>query len=425
MVTVDYDLHKLLATRDHDIRAQGIRQFVRRGPLQPHLLVSILLYMVRHGSRRGYARMLEAFWDEAHAFGLELPTEEAVSKQAFCQARKKLPAALVRDLLHTASDAFDDDHGSSLRWRGRRLLAVDGARRNIQPSDELRRAFGGPEGAHYPQIHVTTLFDVVGKVPLAVEVGPFGSDERAQLLRVLDRAREDDVLVLDAGYGSFDVFAALLDAGVDFACRMPASQTFTKLERFVASGDEEALLTLSPPEGSALSGTESIALRAVRVERLNDEFWVILTSLPADEFSVDDIAEAYALRWTIEEFYKLLVSDYFEQGFFHSRSADGVRQEVYAQMLFVVMTRNIAAVAADTHGVSYDELSQKAAILAVGDHLTRLVLHSTPATARANLKRLLKRIARARERLRPGRSYPRTSQLPLPRWGRNGRRGGA
>jgi hypothetical protein len=144
--------------------------------------------------------MLEALWGEARALGLELPCDEPVTAQAFSAARAKLPSSYLRGLLHEAADTFDRAHGERLRWMGRRLLGVDGAKRSVQGSDELRRAFGAPEGAHYPMFHLTTLFDVVGKVPLDAVLGRYGSDERVQLSKVLDRTRDGDVLVMDAGY---------------------------------------------------------------------------------------------------------------------------------------------------------------------------------------------------------------------------------
>ena len=388
------------------------------------MLLSLLLYLVRHGDRRGYERMLEAFWDEAQTFGLPLPTERPVSKQAFSQARKKLPADLVRELLHTASDSFDREHGSDFLWHGRRLLAVDGARHKVQASEELKRTFGGPAGAHYPFVHMSTLVDVLSKVPLDVEIGPYGSDERAQLLCVMERAEPGDVLVLDMGYGAFDIFVAMILAGVDFVCRVPATSTFKSVIDFAAGDCADTTITVDPPGSSVLRGTESIEVRAVRVERRDEAEWVLLTTLPQEDFTHADIADAYARRWEVEEYYKLLVAKYFDQGHFHAQSADGVRQEIYAQMLFVVLTRNIAAFAARAHDVPYEELSQKAAILAVGDHLTRIVLRRPASRAVADMTRLLRRIARARERPRPPRSSPRRSLQPGPKWGPKGRRTG-
>ncbi len=386
--------------------------------------MSLLLYQVTHGDRRGYARMLEAFWDEAECAGLELPRKEPVTAQAFSAARHKLPPQVVRALVHQAADAFDLEHGEALRFRGRRLLAVDGARRFVRRSPELHRHFGAPAGAHYPPTHVTTLFDVCAKVPVDVALGPVDACERRQLSKVLDRTRDGDVIVLDRGYPSFDVFMMLLSSGLDFVARMPMSQTFAVVETFVASGAREATIEIAPPTKSVLQGHAPIRLRVVREQRGEADPWILITTLPATDLGAADIAEIYRRRWEIEEFYKLLITKYFGQGQFHAKWVGGVEQEVYAQMLFVVITRTLMAAAARVADVPYEHLSQKAAVLAVGDHLTRIVLRSPPRQARETLVRLLTRIARALEKPRPGRSAPRRSLQPHSRWTARGRRGG-
>lgn len=368
--------------------------------------------------------MLEAFWDEAQVAGVELPREEPVTAQAFSAARRKLPPQLLRALVTEAARTFDDVHGDAFRFRGRRLLAVDGARRFVRRSPELERRFGKVRGAHYPQTLVTTLFDVTAKVPIDVVLGRAEDCERREFARVLDSTAEGDVLVLDRGYPSFDVFVMLLEAGVDFVARMPASQTFAAVEKFVAGTAPEAVIELGPSTKSVLQGHPPISLRIVRYEHKGATPWILVTTLAPQDFSVADLGEAYHRRWQIEEFYKLLVAKYFGQGHLHATWAGGVEQEIYAQMLFVTIARTLMALAAKTADVPFEHLSQKAAILAVGDHITRLVLRSPPETALATLRRLLHRISRALQRPRPGRSSPRRSLLPNSRWIASGRRGG-
>lgn len=402
----------------------GRRCFNRGGALTPALLVSLLLSQVRHGDRRGYARMLEAFWDEAHDAGLALTRDTPVSAQAFSQARHKLPPDAVRTLLHRAADAFDREHAQSFLFRGRRLLAVDGARRFVGRSAALERHFGSPAGAYYPQTHVTALFDVCSKVPVDVVLGPVDACERQQLSKVLDRTRKGDVIVLDRGYPSFDVFVMLIESGLDFVARMPMSQTFAVIEEFVASGAREAVIEVPPSKKSVLQGHPPLRLRVVREQRGDADPWILITTLSQDDFDAAAIAEIYGLRWPIEEFYKLLVTKHFGQGKFHAKWVGGIEQEIYAQMLFVVITRSLMATVATAADVPYEVLSQKAAILAVGDHLTRLVLRSPPDRALVSFERLLRRLARALERPRPGRSWPRRSLQPQTRWTPSGRRGG-
>jgi hypothetical protein len=172
--------------------------------------------MVADANRRGYRHLIDAFWDEAQSFGLGLPCDEPVSSAALCKARQKITPELMRDLLHQASDSFDEQFGADKRWFGRRVLAVDGCKVNLQRSDELAHAFGVPHGAHCPQVLVSTLFDLVAKVPHDIRVAPHASCERLEMVMMLNRLNPGDVLVLDRGYPSFAVLMTLIEHGIDF-----------------------------------------------------------------------------------------------------------------------------------------------------------------------------------------------------------------
>ena len=125
------------------------------------------------------------------------------------------------------------------------------------------------------------------------------------------------------------------------------------------------------------------------------------------------------MRWEAEEFYKVTKADDFDQRQLHARGAQGVRQEILAQALFAAIARFLLANAAKESGET-GELSMKAGVLATANYLTRLLL-GDPEHASRWLRRLLARLARARYVRRPGRSFPRRSFKPKPRWGPRGR----
>ena len=68
----------MLATSSTPSHRRDPRDFSRGGPLQPELLTTLLLYMVGDAGRSGYRHLLDAFWDEARSYGLELPTDKPV-----------------------------------------------------------------------------------------------------------------------------------------------------------------------------------------------------------------------------------------------------------------------------------------------------------------------------------------------------------
>ena len=139
--------------------------------------------MVGDGNRRGYRHLLDAFWDQARSFGIPLPTSSPVSAAAFCQARAKLDHEFVRALLHDVVERFETSFPEDSVWHGRRVLAVDGTRLNVQRSPDLDRAFGRQSQGHCPQALASVLFNVASKMPMDVVVESFATSERELLLR--------------------------------------------------------------------------------------------------------------------------------------------------------------------------------------------------------------------------------------------------
>lgn len=410
----------LAKASDSSLRARP-RDFSRDGQLTPDLLVVLLLFMAGDSNRRGYRHILDAFWDECASHGVLLPTKEPVSASAFCQARGKLPTKLLRQILHGAAEKMESTFRRNSRWNGRRVFAVDGCKVNLQRSEELDARFGRPEGGHVPQATVSALVNVMAKIPTDIVIGPYAACERQLLLGHLDVLRAGDVVVLDRGYPSHEVLRILLSNKIDFLVRVPADHTFAAVTDFRESGGDDYRVVI-PPASDSRRGAEPIELRAVRLTNPQGEHSYYLTSLRRAHYSRADIAEIYHLRWQAEELFKTQKSVYFDQRQFHAKSALGVQQEVLAQAIYVVVARFLLAAAAKKLDADYDHLSVKSAVLALADYLTRLCLDD-PQRAVHFLPRLLERIARTRDKRRPGRSCPRRSFKPGPRWGPNGRRG--
>ena len=148
--------------------------------------MTLLLYMVADGSRRGYGHLLEDFWDEARTHGLDLPTDEAVSAASFCNARRKITPDLLKQILQSLvfSDLASDSHEDH-RWNGRKVFAIDGTKWTVPRNDDLMRHFGSTSSGHYPQALVSVLYDVCAGLPVDVEVSPYASSERTHLFDML------------------------------------------------------------------------------------------------------------------------------------------------------------------------------------------------------------------------------------------------
>lgn len=377
--------------------------------------------MVGDANRRGYSHLLDAFWDECASHGVPLPTDRPVSASAFCQARAKISTALLRRVLQETASKFEQSFRATSRLHGRRVFAVDGSKMNLQRSPDLDARFGRPAGGHVPQATVSSLVNLASGVPHDVTIGPYGACERQLLLDHLVALRPKDVLVLDRGYPSHEILRLLLDAGIDFVVRVPALSTFTAIDVFRdSSGDDYRVLVNAAPDPRR--GHEAIELRAVKLTNPGGDESFFLTTLRRTDFPRAQIEELYRKRWEVEEHYKLEKASYFDQRQFHARSPLGVQQEILAQAIYVAVARFLLAAAATHVDAPYHALSVKSAVLALSAYLTRLCLDD-PDRALLCIPRLLARIATTRDKRRPGRSSPRRSFKPGPRWGPNGRRG--
>lgn len=379
--------------------------------------------MVSSAGRRGYRHLADAFWAEAESFGLPLGTPP-VSGPAICEARRKIKPEHLKALIQQTAATFDERFGSALRWRGRRVFAVDGTKINLQRGDDLASHFGVPPGASCPQMLVSTLFDVISKVPIDVVVGRWASSERLHLIELLKHLRPGDLLVLDRGYPSFDLLCQLKATGIDFIMRTQATTGFAAVRDFVRrNGDDENILITRPKNGSKAI-RKDIEVRTINGQGPLGVKTVLLTSLPRKQFSRATIGQAYKLRWEIEEFYKLVKNDYLGQGQFHSKTPVGIEQEVHAVALFVAITRYLMGAAAEEHHEPYESLSPKSGILGLADNIVRLILGADARSAPEVLGQILRRIIRTKDPKRPGRLCPRRSYLPTRKWGPHGRYGG-
>jgi hypothetical protein len=301
-------------------------------------------------------------------------------------------------------------------------MAVDATQHPVQRTPELWKEFESPSGGHTPQIMVSVLFDVVAKVPVDAVIAPCTSDERVLLAPLLSSTCEGDILLLDRGYPSYAVIDLLFERKLDFVMRVRTTEGFAAVEQFLRSGKAEADIVLTPESRKRTLPFAERTVRGVRRVGPDGEPQVFLTTLSRRQFSHAAICDFYRRRWQIELFYRLEKSDYIGPHQFHAKSPDGVRQEVYAFLLFTAISRTLMAAAARACDKPYERISQKRSLLATARALTVLLLDSEPADARRHLAALLDHIA---ARLDPNprqRACPRVSFKPRSRWGPGGHR---
>lgn len=291
------------------------------------------------------------------------PEALTVDKSAITRARKKLPWTVFEELLpqfvSAAYQAWPDHKHYS--WKGFSVFAIDGSRYHLPATDELKHTFdpfcglNSPSLNHFPQCLVSTVIDVFRRIPIARSiVGLHESHEREQAKKLLPAIPKNGVVLMDRGYPSYDLlnhFQRLYQGF--FVFRSPARSTFPGVEKFIRSGQSEAIINVGPSANrwQEMNKTERIEcapieLRVMRLTAADGSLSVLITNLKdRQKYPVTDIQKLYYQRWRIEEQYRdEKTAFHIEQ--FHSKNRNGILQELYAILIMTVITRTLMTLSA-------------------------------------------------------------------------------
>jgi len=384
---------------------QSPTAFTRKRALPFVLLVLFLVNLVK----RALQDELDAYFNlERHA----VVAERVVTKSAFCQARQKLRASAFVELNNVQTQYFYQ-HFPFQTWHGWRLLGLDGSTAELPATPDIIAHFG--YWGDQPLARVSQLFDVLNQLTLDAWIGPKTRDERECAAHHLTHVQPGDLLLLDRGYPAFWLFVLLLSTGAHFCARMPRG-LWNEVDRFVASGQREQRVTLTPgyqaqQECQARQlPTTPLQVRLLRIGLDSGESEVLATSL------LDSIAYPYALfkelyhqRWPVEEDYKGLKLR-AEVENWSGKSTLAVQQDFYAK-LFTTNLTVILTQPAQTQVTQQSQTKRYAyrvnfayALSLMKDTIVQLLCQSSISDLLAALWQAMRHTT---EPIRPGRKAPR------------------
>jgi hypothetical protein len=399
------------------------RFFTRERRLNLEITLSLLLNMVRPGARVGYQQVIDRFFSDT---GLAFP-EQGVAKPpdkaAFHRARKKIPVEVCQILFARATEYAQTlaRQQAKLTWNGFRVCAIDGTKKNLPHSPELRAYFDAPGQAHFPQMITGVLYDVLAKLPLNYRRAPFHTPEREMAAVLLQELGPGDLLLLDRGYPSYQMFQALIEPGLEFLIRLPKDGMFKEFQAFLARGKRDGNITLHPPrrllKDNPAAAYRPLTLRVVVVSlpRTEDTAVFITTLLERPQSPPRALRNLYHYRWNEEEFFKTL-KEHLRAEEFRGQSVQFIDQELLSTYLYYLLTRIMMLEAAGEYNLPVDNLETTASLEAVARHLDRLLLVHDLEQCQALIRRCLAEISWRRYRPRPNRKFPRKSKSRYGKW---------
>ncbi len=282
---------------------------------------------------------------------LALDEDVTITNSAYTQARAKLNYTAFEEFAQMAAEIFykDDEYET---YKGFRLLAIDGSVVTLPNTNDVKQEFNPMKvkcqikefSKDVSQARVSALFDVLNNIAIdscivnknkSEENNLIAYDERTLAIQHFEYCNSDDLIIMDRGYPSFELFATAYQQ-TNILCRIRKNLFSRAKFLFDAHSEKkDVILEINAPkqlrdELRKKNIPTKIKIRFVQVILDNGTVEVLGTNvLDNDKLKTVDFKELYALRWGIETYFDLIKNRLSLENF-TGQSALAVKQDFFA-----------------------------------------------------------------------------------------------
>ena len=415
--------------------------------LNSKIITLMIIKIIIAHRHQGLSMNLTEIWERCAEKNIPLPQTKPVTASSFCEARQKVSENIFKHINDKLLKKWEEERTLPL-WCGHRVYAVDGSRLNI-PRNLVKYGYQiyDEERRHYPQGLLSCLYNVLTKTIYDFDFVSH-MNERACALKHLETLTPLDVVIFDRGYFSYLLLHEFSQKGVNAIFRLQEGTVNKQIDLFIHSSETDKIIEYKP-SGAVISDLkkqgyflkpEPIPFRLIK-HYINGEMYLYGTNLFGDEYSANSFSALYHERWSIEELYKIS-KNIIDVEDFHSKTERGVKQEIYAHLLLINLSR-FFEYDADNHLPAMNETDKKKCekidftkffnsrsmfninfkncIAVVGRYMENLFLEGYTEIKYWTSK-IINAILNVRQKIRPGRSFPRCSYKPDKKWGKKGKK---
>lgn len=363
--------------------------------------------------------------------------EKSFTKQSYSEARMKMKHEAYKELNEDLVKEYytDDDYK---KYKGYRLIAIDGSRIGLPNNKEVIKEFGIAEnnGKSIPMAMNSTGYDVLNNIVINTYLEKYETSEQKlaevqlEKIKKLTTVQSKDIIIMDRGYRSVYLFTKMLILGYDFVVRCTAEGFIKEVTEASKSDQADSIIEIKLTEKTRKnneelqklicpSGIKEIKLRLIRVRLDNGAVEYLITSLMDKEFSLSDFKEIYHLRWN-EEVYFNFQKNILEIENFSGRNPETIRQDYFARVLSSNLSSLIIEEAqkeidneeTENKKHKYDKykINKSVAIGILKDEVIK-ILFSPKEIWKKQYRILVKTIKRHRIPVVPGRNFERKFKI--------------
>lgn len=397
---------KLFVSRDKDFTKARKLPFER------------MIYLLMNMLKKSLSIELNEFFET-----IELP-DLCCSKSAFSQQRMKLHYDFFVWWNVVLVNSFYKHYGEGIkRWRGYRLVGVDGSTAYLLNKPEVQDYFGvqANQSVSVAMGRIVTLYDVLNEISLSAHLLPITHSEQ-EVVNYLIPCYDSDVLAIyDKGYPSFTSIYLHLAQEEERKFVMRCRTNFNReVVAFMQSKDRSRevsfkassnAVTALQKHGYMITTDTEVNVRLIKVKLDNRETEVLITNLYDEAiFPITLFKELYFKRWGIETNYNTQKNT-LQLESFSGQKVNTIMQDFYASV-FIGNLQSIISKQCDKrlidktrHRKYRYKVNRNVAIGMMKNRVVKLFITKTPEQILEELEKLfLKHI----EPVRPYRKYERT-----------------
>ncbi len=327
---------------------------------------------------------------------------------AYCQARKRLPETFFSTVTCAVGRCLDDKVDPQWLWKRRRVYMFDGTTVSMPDTPENLKAYpktyNQKPGLGFPIARLGAITSLSCGAILNVGFCRYagkGQGEVSLLRRMWEILRPGDVLLADSLMSNWTSIAMIQERGFELVSRLNKGHRKADFRKGKRLGKDDHIVRWRKPNSirsvdrkTYNSLPDFVTVRELRVRVKQPGFRtksvvVVTTLLDPKEFSKQDLADLYRVRWNNEVDLRSIKST-MQMEVLRCKTPELVRKEVWTHVLAYNLIRTIIAQAATKHHLEPRSISFKGTIQTLEAFQPVIEIQGqTSSVARMNLYELL------------------------------------
>ncbi len=298
----------------------------------------------------------------------------AAATGAYCRARAKIPAGVLRRLTLLVGRRVEAAAPQPWLWHGRSVKLIDGTTVTAPDTKANQQAYPQSstqkEGLGFPLMRMVVVMSLATALLCGLAVGPYSgkeTGETALLRQLLDELAAGEVIVADRYYCSYWLVALAWRRGVDVVFRMHHRRDYD-FRRGQRLGRQDHVVEWRKPARpewmdeatyQALPSTLTVRELKYSIEVVGcrtKSIVVVTTFLDRGAYAKEDIADLYHYRWYVELDLRS-IKETLGMDPLRCKTPAMVEREIWAYWLGYNLVRQVSCQAGEVGGIHPREVS--------------------------------------------------------------------